>query len=256
MRHDSSSDATAPVSQDIDAALQGWEFSPGVVQARLVQTSTGREVIQLRIDLGLLQMETTGRPDGTRPNGFPSYYHYLQSLAQPVEGDGPSFTLSEEHCLEADREFVQFYHRRLCWLALRQFDRAVADADHTLAFMDFVRDHSPGEEYTQAHEQYRGFVVFQRTQAAAAQAVENQDAEAAIDAIDTGLKALREFFIRYDAEAQMEDDSMVQRLRQLEKSLRQTHGIEATLREQLDQAVAREDYETAARIRDVLRKRN
>src|SRR5205807_8100917 len=32
-------------------------------------------------------------------------------------------------------------------------------ADHTLAFMDFVRDHSPNEEYTEAHEQYRGFVL-------------------------------------------------------------------------------------------------
>jgi hypothetical protein len=244
------------VAQDIDAALQGWEFKPGVVQARMVQASDGRDVVQLRIDLGILQLETTGRPDGSRPQGHSSYFHYLQSVADSLERAGQKLTLSEEQCLEADREFVQFYHRRLCWLALRQFARAVADGDHTLAFMDFVRDHSPSDDYTQAHEQYRGFVVFQRTQAAAAQAVENQDAEAAIDAIEAGLKALRDFFARFDAESQMEEDSMVQRLRQLEKSLRQTHGIEATLREQLDQAIAREDYETAARIRDALRKRH
>ncbi len=53
---------------------------------------------------------------------------------------GDDFVLSEEQCAEADREFVQFYQRRLCWLALREFSHAVADADHTtLAFMDFSR---------------------------------------------------------------------------------------------------------------------
>ena len=29
--------------------------------------------------------------------------------------------------------------------------------------MDFVRDHSPNDEYKLAHEQYRGFVLFHRT---------------------------------------------------------------------------------------------
>jgi protein-arginine kinase activator protein McsA len=48
---------------------------------------------------------------------------------------------------------------------------------------------------------------------------------------------------------------MVQQLRKLQESLRQEHHIEATLREQLDQAVASEDYETAARLRDALRRR-
>ena len=33
------------------------------------------------------------------------------------------------------------------------------------------------------------------------------------------------------------------------------HGIEATLREQLDEAVAKEEYETAARLRDAMKKR-
>jgi len=48
---------------------------------------------------------------------------------------------------------------------------------------------------------------------------------------------------------------MVQHLRKIEQSLRDEHGIEATLREQLDQAVANEDYEQAARLRDALRRR-
>src|SRR5262249_19555359 len=108
----------------------------------------------MRVDLGILQLETTGRPDGRRPHNCRSYFDYLKNQARSVAGGDRPLALSDEQREEADREFVQFSHRRICWLALRQYARAVADADHTLAFMDFVREHSPSEEYTQAHEQY------------------------------------------------------------------------------------------------------
>lgn len=241
---------------DIDAALEGWDYKPGVVQARLVQARDGRQVIQLRVDLGLLQIETTGRPDGAKPHGCETYYEYLRKQAPVFESAGQTFTLSEEQCQEADREFVQYYHRRLCWLALRNYGRAVADADHTLGFMDFVRDHSPSDEYTQAHEQYRGFVLFQRTQAAAALALEKENPEQAIDAIATGLSDITAFFTSAGYEEQMDENPMIQQLRKMEHSLRETHGIEETLQEQLDRAVANEDYERAARLRDALRTRH
>lgn len=242
------------MNQDIDAALKGWEFKPGIVQSRMVQAADGRQVIQMRIDLGLLQMETTGRPDGMRPHGTATYYEYLQQQARIAARAERSFVMGEEQCQEADREFVQFYHRRLCWLALRNFQAAVADADHTLAFMDFIRDHAPEEEYAQAHERYRGFVIFHRTQAAAALAVEQQKPEQAVDEIEAGLAKLREFFAAFEAEEQMEEDGMVRQLRSMESSLRKTHKIEATLQEQLQRAVANEEYETAAKIRDELRR--
>src|SRR5262245_25549275 len=222
----------------------------------MVQARDGRQVLQLRGDLGLLQLETTGKPDGTEPEGFPTYYDFLQDRARAAKKRDKTFTLNEEQCLEADREFVQFYHRRVCWLALRNYARAIEDADHTLAFMDLVRDHSPNEEYTQAHEQYRGFVIIQLTQAAAALRVEANDPEGAIDEVRNGLERMRTFFAAYEAEEQMEEDGMVQHLRKIEQSLRDEHGITATLREQLDRAVANEDYEQAARLRDALRRRD
>src|SRR5437016_8068095 len=111
--------------QDIDAAVNGWEFKPGVVQARVVQARDGRDVIQMRVDLGVLQLEPTGRPDGTRPHGFPTYFDYLRKQAILAERTERLLTLSEEQCLEADREFIQYYHRRICWLALRNYDREI-----------------------------------------------------------------------------------------------------------------------------------
>src|SRR5207237_4239299 len=101
--------------------------------------------------------------------------------------------------------------------------------------MDFIRDHSPDDEYTQAHEQYRGFVLFQRTQAAAALEVEKDNPEAAIDQIHSGLEKMRVFFAAYELEEQMEEDGMVQHLRQVEGNLRKEYKIESTLHEQLEQ---------------------
>ena len=243
------------MNQDIDYVLEGWDYKPGVVQARLVQARNGRQVIQMRADLGVLQIEPTGKPDGTRPHGQVTYLNYLQDQARVARKTGKSLIMSEEQCQEADREFLQYYHRRICWLALRNYARALQDADHTLALMDFVREYSPSDDYTQAHEQYRGFVIFQRTQAAAALQVEKNQPEGAIDEIRAGLERLREFFASFEMEDQMDEDGMVQHLRKVESSLRQEYKIDSTLQEQLDKAVADEDYERAARLRDELRQR-
>ena len=131
---------------------------------------------------------------------------------------------------------------------------AVEDADHTLSLMDFVRDHSPSDEYTAAHERYRGFVIFHRTQAAAAHAAEAGDPRAAVEAVRDGLGRLREFFAAHEVEEQMEEDGMVRQLRQLETALRERHRVGPTLQEQLELAVAEERYEEAARLRDALRR--
>jgi hypothetical protein len=235
--------------------MRGWDFKPMVVQARLVDATDGRQVLQMRVELGILQMELADRPDGTRPHGFPTYFDYLKQQAAQSRRSKRPFRLSEEQCVEADREFLQFYHRRVCWLALRNYDRAIADADHNLTFMDFVKAHSPSEEYTVAHEQYRAFVLFHRTQAAAALAIEKDNPEQAIDEIYAGLEKMRTFFAEHELEEQMEDDAMVQQLRKIAQQVRDLHGIEATLQEQLARAVASEDYEKAAKLRDAIRRR-
>jgi hypothetical protein len=236
--------------RDIDSLLKQWTFQPGEVNARLIKARTGREVLQMRVDMGVLQMETDLRPDGQRPNGAETYYDYL--VGEAIR-EGDSFRLSKEQCAEADREFVQYYHRRLCWLSLREYRRAARDADHSLAFMDFVRTHSPDEEWTLSHEQYRPFVLFHRVQAGALAALEEGGPEAAIGEINTGLGRFRELFARYDAEEQFADDELVRRLHEMRESVRRRYEIGPTLDEQLAEAVRAENYELAAKIRDRIR---
>ena len=47
--------------------------------------------------------------------------------------------------------------------------------------------------------------------------------------------------------------SLIEQLRLFEQEIRKNFAVEKTLREQLDEAVAREDYEQAARLRDQIR---
>lgn len=239
--------------ENIDRILRDWPYDPNGISVRKKKGDDGREVLQMRLDLGLLQLETSGRPDGMRPHGEESYFHYLRTR-QALEGD--DFVMTDEDCEEADREFVQYYHRRICWLALREFEAAVRDADHTIGLMDFCRDHSPDEQWTLSHEQYRPFVLFHRTQAAALSALADKGAEVAVEELNKGLDAIKAVFAEYEADEEFSDDELVSRLIELRESLRQHFRVGRTLQEQLDDAVANEKYELAAEIRDEMNRRN
>lgn len=241
-------------SHHIDDVLQSWAFDPVGVNARIVKGKDGRDVIQMRIDMGILQLETRGRPDGIRPQGAETYYDFLTSQLMI---DGDEYQLTEDDCAEADREFVQFYHRRICWLQLNEFERAVEDADHTLGLMDFCRRHSPDENWTMSHEQYRRFVLFHRTQAAALAQLNSGDGpEAAIHEINEGLNSISAFFEQYQAEEDVGSDELVARLTEMREDLRNRYEVGRTLQEQLADAVASEQYELAARLRDELARRS
>ena len=250
-------------ANDIDDILKQWPFDPQSVNVRLLELSH-RQVLQMRVDMGLLQLETDGRPDGNKFEGQRTYFEFLQKNSSKSEDE---FELSDDVCMEIDREFVQFYHRRVCWLQLKEFGKAVKDADHTLKLMDFCKSHSPDEQWTVSHEQYRPFVLYHRTQAAALSHLNAEDedddvktsdrrsVELAIEEVNEGLERLRDLFVEYEADEQFDEDDLVVRLRELREGLREKYDVGMTLNEQLAAAISNEDYELAARLRDELSKR-
>ncbi|QDU97945.1 UvrB/UvrC motif-containing protein [Lignipirellula cremea] len=239
--------------QHLDDILRDWPYDPDEGAVRLTEGEGGREVLQMRIDLGVLQLETTDRPDGLRPGGFATMREQLTDIAAKA---GEGFLFSEEQCLDADREFVQFYHRRVCWLQLARYEMAVRDADHTLAMMDLCALHSPDERWTLTHEQYRPFVLYHRTQASALAALERSGAEEAVEEMNAGLERLRELFAQFEVEEHFDENDLVVQLTKMREQLREEYQVGRTLQERLQDAVSAEQYELAAEIRDLLDRRH
>ncbi len=254
--------------RDIDDALANWPYEPepGEMVAREVRARDGRTVVQVRVELGLHQMEVVGRPDGARPHGFETFLDYLRHRAtrHDVEPEGlsPPWTMNERHCIEADREFVQFHHRRAAWLVLEHYDKALSDADHTLALMDFVCQHAGSAEYIASHERLRGLVLFQRTRAAVALALKRDRPDEAIDIVKDGAEALAAGIPQGSSDDDNDeiDDTpnaaLVEQLKYLETEIRKNYEVPPTLREQLVDAISLEEYERAALLRDQIEARN
>ena len=81
------SEKRASQSKDIAPVLRGWEYEPGSINVRKISGLDGREKIQMRLDLGLLQMEVTGRPDGERPHGCESLLEYFEKRLDRPAGE-------------------------------------------------------------------------------------------------------------------------------------------------------------------------
>lgn len=237
-------------SRNISDILQGWNYDSQSIRARIVAGQDGEaDVLQMRVEMGLIQMAVDGRPDGIRPEGFATYLDYL---LQEEISQGNEWELNDEQCMEVDREFMQFYQRRISWLSIKEYQQVVRDADHTLALMDFCKRHSPEDGWTIVHEQYRPFVLFHRTQAAAYHQLNESTPQAAIECINDGLNTIRSIFESHDLEEHFDEDELVSQLRDIRESLRDEYSVGKTLHEQLADAIASEQYERAAEIRDQL----
>ena len=127
--------------RNISDILQDWDYDSQSIRARIVAGQDGEaDVLQMRVEMGIIQMAVDGRPDGIRPEGFATYLDYL---LQEEISQGNEWDLNDEQCMEVDREFMQFYQRRISWLSIKEYQQVVRDADHTLALMDFCKRHSP-----------------------------------------------------------------------------------------------------------------
>src|SRR5262245_64616572 len=59
------------MNRDLSKLLREWPFQPGQITARIVTGEDGEPKVQVRLDLGIIQLNADGRPDGEKPFGFP-----------------------------------------------------------------------------------------------------------------------------------------------------------------------------------------
>jgi hypothetical protein len=244
------------MDNDLRPVLSGWEYVPGELNVRKIVGADGRAKIQVRMDLGLMQLEWTGRPDAARPHGHPSLLDYYQIERRRWEQeDHPlPFTLSREDCWALSQEAMKYYWRRVSFFELKEYERAEQDALHNLAILDLCYECAECEEDRQMVEQHRVFVIAHRVQAQALAWLARQDYEEALSAIQIGIQEIEGYLEKLGNGDQVQVCPELRFLRDWESEVNSIRplSVEEQLHADLRTAVEQEQFELAAVLRDRL----
>lgn len=245
------------MSKDLSVMLHGWDYNSNEVTVRKILGADGREKIQMRLDLGVLQMEMSGRPDGKRPYGFESLleYHLDRKESEEDEGNWSSWMLDSEECGEIKQEAMQYYYRYLSLFHLGDYWSVIRDTERNISAFDLIRDHAEEENDRMSLEQFRPYVLMMNARARACIALEEKNYDRALDLIHAGMDSIKEFF------SSIERDDLIESCREIQFLDEWAERIETNrpltpadrLRRELTLAVEEEDYERAAQLRDQLR---
>jgi hypothetical protein len=242
---------------DISHLLENWDYQPGQIVVRKFTGRDGQEKIQLRVDLGLLQMNAEGRPDGKKPLGHASLFDYHQArLKKHIEetGSEDNFLLKAEDCAKLQLEALQFHHRYICLLELQDYDGVVRDTARNLAVFDFVARFAESEELAWALQQFRPQLLLVQVRARASEKLASKRYKEAVREIERGIDEVRNFY-QQTGRNDIEQSAEVQYLENWIAEINESRPL--TKREKLEMAlndaVRQENYEKAAEVRDKLR---
>jgi len=243
------------MSLDLNTILRDWPHENGNVKVRKIAGLDGREKLQLRVDLGVLQMEMTGRPDGQRPHNCDSLLEYHQRRAARAEEKGEGYELTPEQCAELQQEGIQYYHRYLSLFQINDFGGVMRDTQRNLDLFTFVAEHTDREELSWSMQQFRPYVLMMNTRARASILLGEGKFAEAMGEIERGRDAISEFFQRSNFPELVSKSSEIAFLDEwLEevKAKRPFSKLEIMQRE-MEAAIAKELYERAAGLRDAIK---
>ena len=243
--------------QDLRTILSGWDYEPGKISVRKIIGQDGREKIQTRVDLGLIQLEPLGRPDGERPHGCGSlveFYDRRQAELARNPGGAPPLKLNANECRELRREAYIYYQRYLSNFVLEDFEGVERDTTHNLRVMDLCLTCAESEEDRSALEAQRAYVIMMNTRGRAYRMMRERQFADAMTEVEHGLDEIRALPEEGDEPAVRPEIAVLSAL-QDELLKEMPDDAEPRIQRDLDEALAREDYEAAARLRDRLGRR-
>ena len=245
------------MSKDLSVLLHGWDYNPNEVTVRRIAGIDGREKIQMRLDLGVLQMEVNGRPDGKKPFGYDSLLEYhlsMQSTSNAVE-EVSTWNLNSEACAELKQESMQYYYRYLSLFHLGDYWNVIRDTERNVQVFDLIRDFAEEESDRMSLEQFRPYVLMMNARAKGCIALEEKDYDRALELIQAGIGSILDFFRDVEREDLVESCREIQFLEEWSERIRSNRPLSPAerLRKELTMAVEEEDYERAAKLRDQIR---
>lgn len=235
---------------DISKILSEWPFDPLTVSARIIQGENDRKIIQMRVDLGLIQMEYTGRPDGGTPEGFESYLDLYRSMA----ANEKDFTLDPRQSFNLRQEGMQYYHRYLSLHQLKDYQGVIRDTRHNLDILNVIANYAGTiENFTS--QQHRPYVMMMNTSAKTMLKLEGNDKLEALRILKAGVRQIKHVYKNVLEDPQPDLSPEIFQLRELQHRITDD-GVPTELlvleklEIELQMALLSENYEEAAILRD------
>lgn len=232
---------------DLDHILRTWPEEPPSRRVRIVTALDGRQVLQQRIEMGVIQLELVGRPDGARPAGFDSWLDAFRTRL-------PHAGLDDGQLLDMLAEGRLYLIRAVALLAIDQIDAAAQDAAHARAVVALEHERRRGE---QAHAalQLLAQAVLLRVRCEVVHGMRTQDGSRALAAIDQALLDIESFSMFDGALARGVFTGAEGLLRGLRSTLtpRLPSSQREELRSRLDAAIRAENFELAAILQKEMR---
>lgn len=257
--HDSRGEA---MSEDIGHIFNSWRFDPGEdLMVRIIRGDDNRNKVQMRIDMGLMQMEIDGHPAGEHPEGEESWLDYFERRRNEYETSNVDdyFSLDEEDARKLRREGIQYYYRYLTLMKLEDYPRVARDTDRNLRLFDFVRKYADSEADRWALDQYRPYVIMMNTRARASLALREDTiagVDRAVEIFDAGIGKIVGFYNEYGIASELENSLEISILKSLKREFLRIRLRESSLEDELETAVREERFEDAASLRDRIRIRD
>jgi UvrB/uvrC motif len=244
-------------SHDLRRVLSGWEYEPNQITVRKITGDDGTVKIQMRLDLGLLQMEVCGRPDGMRPHGYESLLAYHEHRVQrhiDKNGTELGYELSPEECQGLREEAVQYYHRYLAEFVLEDFAGVQRDTARNLRVLELCRGYAREEGDRSALEQYRPYLIMMNSRAQVHLSLRKGSFRRALAQVEEGLERIQDVFAETGQEEAFDEATEVTILKSLHQEIAARLPVDPLqkLQEELQKAVDEERYEDAIVIRERL----
>jgi hypothetical protein len=243
------------VNRDIGPVLRGWDYEPGTINVRKIKGLDGQPKLQMRLDLGLLQMELNGRPDGARPHGCESLLEYFEKRLtdhRRKHGTELGVHLGAQECQNLREEAVMYYQRYLSLFVLEDFPGVVRDTARNLRVLDICGKYAEEEQDRLVLEQYRPYIMMMNTRAQASILTKDERFPEALAVIESGLAKIKEFFEQFGQDEAYGHSNEVKVLKRFAREIRKKLPVSPVqkLQRKLERAVKNEEYEEAARLRD------
>ncbi|UCE61015.1 MAG: UvrB/UvrC motif-containing protein [Phycisphaerales bacterium] len=244
---------------DLKPTLAEWPYDAEQVSVRKILGADEGIRIQMRVELGVLQMEAEGRPDSQKPCGCESLVEYHRKrLARHEDANGTSlgFVLSPQQCQELRFEASLYYRRYVALFVLEEYTNVAKDTSHNLKIFDLCRDFALEPEDRTCLEPFRPYVLMMDARARAHDAIEQREYASALAHVNRGIMSIKDCYENQGQSEAMENSEELKMLRGLAMEINEQMPQDSllTARKALRAAIEQERFEEAARLRDEIDK--